>query len=197
MKTFIMAFIALLLISAGAQAQFQKGDWELGMTFAAGSYSQSGQSESGDYDYDAKYLALALLPGYYLLDGLSLEPEFNYYTMENSAPTFQLLGNLSYTRWLPGQRAAWFVRAGAGAGNGVPYPGTNLALFDTGESIFILNFGAGLKSPISRSVALRTELNYKLYRYTRSNLDNYGYSSGSTDYDIRDFSIRIGFSILL
>ncbi|HEX7344034.1 MAG TPA: outer membrane beta-barrel protein [bacterium] len=196
MKTFIMAFSALLLTAICAQAQFEKGDWELGMTITAGSYSETSKSDYYEYEDRATYLAVALIPGYFLIDGLSVEPEFNYYTLQDADATFQLLGNLSYTGWIPGQRAAWFVRAGIGTGNGVPYPGLTFSLWDAEESILVLNFGAGLKVPVSHHAALRTELNYRIYRFTHES-SPYEYPSGSTDYDIRDFGFRIGFSILL
>ena len=192
----ITAFIALLLTAAGAPAQFEKDDWELGMTIAAGSYSETSKSNYDEYYNNANYAAVALMPGYYVTNGFSLEPEFSFYTMEYSDPTFQLSGNLSYTGWIPGQKAAWFARGGIGTGNGVPFPGMNFTLFDTEESIFILNFGAGVKAPISQSVALRTELNYRIYQFTY-HPDYNGYSGSARDHDIRDFSLRIGFSILL
>ena len=196
MKTFIMAFIALLLLAVGAQAQFEKGDWELGLTIMAGSYKETRESESQNWSYSANYFALSLMPGYFVLNGFSLEPEFNCYSLQNSDPTFQLLGNLSYTGWLPGHSAAWFGRAGVGTGNAYPFAGQTFSMWDADESIVVLNFGAGIKAPISRYAALRTELNYKFYRFTHPS-SAFEYPSGSTDYDIRDFGLRIGFSILL
>ncbi len=196
MKTFITAFFALLLTAVGAQAQFEKGDWELGMTITAGSYKESREGESEKWNYRATYITMALSPAYYVLNGFSVEPEFSFYAVQHADPTFQLLGNLSYTGWLPGKGAAWFVRAGTGISNAYPFAGQTLSMWDAEESILVLNFGAGIKAPVSPHAALRTELNYRIYRFTHES-SPYEYPSGSTDYDIRDFGFRIGFSILL
>jgi hypothetical protein len=195
-KSSILVLMVLLLAVPSAQAQFQKGDWELGMTFAAGSYKESREGENETWSYSATYISMALTPGYYVLNGFSVEPEFSFYALQHADPTFQLLGNLSYTGWLPGHGAAWFARAGAGISNTYPFAGQTVSWWDVEESVTVLNFGAGIKAPVSQHVALRTELNYRIYRFTHQS-NPYEYPSGNTDYNIRDFALRIGFSILL
>jgi hypothetical protein len=197
MKRFILVFAALVMVTAYAKAQFKQGDVELSFSGGLDSWSNSSTS-SGSTHSDSRNLAiLSVVPGFYVIDGLSLEAELGLFAEEKAKPAEFLLGNISYTYPIPESRVALFGRVGYGFSNAwqLPVPlGTVLRVsndFDVG----VFNAGAGVKILVSQGVALRAELNYKSHSWT-TEYHSYYYSS-KTEYTYSNTGLLLGFSILI
>jgi opacity protein-like surface antigen len=78
MKRFILLFAALLVASAHSSAQFKQGDVELSFSGSLGSLSNSSNTSGYKYSESRNVAILSVVPGYYIIDGLSLEAELNY-----------------------------------------------------------------------------------------------------------------------
>jgi opacity protein-like surface antigen len=180
-----------------SSAQFKKGDVELSFSGSLGSNTIT-ESSSGGYSFSnsstEKYLFFSVSPGYYLLDGLSVEPEISFTANQHEQPAQYLLLNLSYTYLLPNSREALFLRAGYGISNSVQMPVLGAAVVHTSDkfNVGVLNLGAGAKFLVTQSVILRAEVNYR--SHTWSNDEGYGYSD---DYAYSNVGLLVGFSILL
>lgn len=96
MKKFFVPFILFVAFVGYLHAQFKQGNIELGFSGTAG-----WQKYSSAVSISMKYASLSLLPGYYVSDGLSIEPEIGMTFMEKVKPAFFFVGNLSYTFLLP------------------------------------------------------------------------------------------------
>ena len=142
------------------------------------------------------------MPAYYIIDGLSIEPEIVIALVApDSGPSsdaFSFLGNLAYTFSSPGSYVAEFIRAGYGISNGLQIPtGEKPFLFQLNEgsgtsfsSVSLLHLGVGLKFLIGAHAAIRTELFYLSQSYSSSSS---GFSADSWNGMI---GIQFGISLL-
>lgn len=156
--------------------------WEMSLSTDMNSFSDAGGAHS--------QLALAFRPGLFLVQGLSVEPEFFWGTMKGQAPALNLSGNLSYSYGMGYNMFVPFVLVGYGAGNGFPFyepmPKEYGALHP--YSIAFLNAGGGLKIMTFGGRSLvRIE-----YRYQAFNAD-----LGGVTYKVFARRILVGFSVLL
>jgi hypothetical protein len=199
MKPVILLTSAALFCSCSLLfAQTQRGSWELSLSGTMGSESISitAKTVNSTFDItgkgDQKYLRLSLRPGYYVLKGLTLEPEILWNAVERYAPTFSLSGNLSYNFSIPQAHFAPFVLIGYGLTNGLPvFRGYTMRAAD-GFDVNVVNLGSGLKFFFSERAAFRTE-----YRYQRLRYDDASMFSGIYDVKINMHSIFFGFSVFL
>ncbi|MFZ1978685.1 MAG: hypothetical protein WAV76_12080 [Bacteroidota bacterium] len=89
-------FITLLfLMSSTVFAQFEKGNIELTLSGTAG-YEKESPSASLNNSESIGYAMLNISVGYYLINGLSVEPQIGFLEMEKSFPSQSALLNLSY-----------------------------------------------------------------------------------------------------
>ncbi len=203
MKSVITLSSVLLLAAAVACAQFKKGDVELSFSGSIGSWSNHySDTYSGGGSYSSSdsrnYVFLAVSPGYYLADGLSVEPEFSLMAAEESKPIQYLLMNLSYTHLLPNSIVAPYARAGYGVANSVQMAGMTVLPIEASSKfdIGVFNAGAGVKVLLNRFVVLRTEINYKSHAWSDS--QDYGYGiSHKSESKLSFFGLQLGFSVLL
>lgn len=205
MKRIIFILAIVLIITSGyAQVSekserkfYKQGDWEFGFSLNIGgsseqtkqtsTYSDGSSQYSYTYDYTEKgfYTHLGVSIGYYIINGLSIEPEFdlNLYNWEISV---SLLSNLCYTFYLPQKNIYPYLKLGYGLST---EPGSS-NLFEFLD-INTINAGVGIKLNYSSGMAFRMEINYR-------NLigSNIGYYS-NYDTITSVISISFGASILL
>jgi len=199
--TFVLSLTVVVLFAGESRAQFTRGSWEL--TFSAGlnnfSESLNGQSSSSD---NITILSLGVSPGYYIIDGLSFEPEIGFQALlsgnSNTTAYHKLVANISYTFYSPGKTFAPYIKAGIGTSNGLDFTSGkfNVAevVGDNNSAVTILNAGIGIKSLIGKNAAIRTELNYskESYSYTGSSL-----SGNNADYSMANIGLVVGVSLII
>ena len=147
-------FLIILLVPTIGWGRGFIPRWEISMSTDANSFSTS----TGSSDY----VTLAIRPGFYIMEGLSIEPEAFWGVAKTSHPELNYSGNLSYGYGMGHNMVVPFVLAGYGAGNGVPFnqPISRSATFMTGIRFF--NAGAGLKvMAIGGRALFRLEYRYQ------------------------------------
>jgi opacity protein-like surface antigen len=205
MKNFFLIKVLVLLfavqiIASGQSGStiFKQASWELNFTGSLGSIESNEEISSSYYYYNGSdsesrtYLQLGIIPAYYLIDGLAIEPEINMLAVETQKPAFLLIGNLAYTINLESSRFFPFIRAGYGITNSLQIPvNGNLSRMSSDMDIGVLNLGAGLKTLLTENILLRTEINYRKFSYSDGD-DYYSYSM-----DVSSIALVFGFSVLL
>jgi len=130
--------------------------------------------------------------GYFVTEGLELEPELTFAVVSQSDPMYQINGNLCYnfnrsTQTIP------FILVGYGIANTTPF--LNVPFDKIDFSVGVLNLGIGIKSYVSSDVAVRVE--YRFQKYSGQGEENYyGYSYTNTLSE-SVHTVQIGFCILL
>jgi hypothetical protein len=193
MKKIIAFVLFLVALSGESRAQFTKGSWEMTLTAGINSFAES---ENGTSRNDQPtFLGINVSPGYYIIDGLSFEPDFGVMADLSGNADFdtyyKIVGNLSYTFKLQEKPFAPYVKAGYGISNGIEYAlsgfqGT-FAEASKDRTVSILNTGAGMKWLVSDKAAIRTELNYHVQSLTE---DSY-------DYKFSSVGLLVGVSLIL
>jgi hypothetical protein len=192
--------IALVVILSGTMLGQKKGDVELSI---AGTFSSMNSSRAGSSS-DTKYAVLSVSPGFYLIDGLSLEPEIGWIATEHDLPGWLFLGNVSYTYAGVDQhhRLAPFIRVGYGVSNSYQLATPQLLVRTSNKlDVGVFNVGGGVKVGVVEGAYLRAEVYYRQYNWT-SNSSYYdyasrGYLSQSIDYKVSTLGVSIGASIIL
>jgi hypothetical protein len=200
MKYLYILSISFFIVSAGfpqseIKNPFQGGDLELNFLLDAGMFSKGGgfanQSHSSTYFY------FSVLPGFFLTEGLSIEPEINLLAVQDVRPGISIIPNISYTYLIPNERTAIYIKAGYGISNSLAFLGIPMRYGDMNIGIF--NTGFGIKYLISNSAALRIEINYKRSSYEEESLFynlNGFYTTKSTE-TLENTKVLFGFSLLL
>lgn len=198
MRRIILRLGALLVLTSYSRAQFKQGDIELSFSGSLGSWTTSSTSNGRTSSDSRAYVFFAVTPGYYIVDGLSIEAELGLLAVEKMTPTEYLLGDISYTYRLPDSKVALFARVGYGFSNSAKYPMFGDALIKTSNEldVGVVNIGGGLKYIVSEGVALRAEINYRSHSWT-SEYRGYGGSSSKTEYTYSNIGLLLGFSVLL
>ena len=206
MKNVIMIITTIILISSSQFAQYKKGQWELGFTGSAGSITQSSKSSgtSGSYDnsIDMDFFDLSIMPGYYLMDGFSLEPEFGMFAVKNEKPSYNLIANLSYMVMFPYTSNAFFIKAGYGIGNSYALPMADEFLVRASNKfdVTILNLSTGVKISVGEKVYIRCEANYRIQSWQREysySYPPYYYSQDKHEYSWKTLRLKVGLGILI
>ena len=212
MQKITVIFITIFLTtSLNAQVKnisdrqkFQQFDWECATSLSIGlsstSFESSEQNYYGNGNGDSKfYSEISLALGFFILDGLSIEPEIEYNFFSDDA-TLSLIANVAYTFNIPRKKIYPFIKVGYGISGFAVYRyyyyGGSDGLFESLDAK-VINAGAGLKIVQSSSFAMRIELNYKNISYAQTQDDPYDLSY---DYEISTntsvISIKIGGSFL-
>ncbi|MDP3150854.1 MAG: outer membrane beta-barrel protein [Ignavibacteria bacterium] len=206
MRNVKMIIAAVILLSSTQFAQYKKGQWELGFTGSVGSTTQSSKSSgtSGSYDnsIDTDFFDISLLPGYYLLDGFSIEPEFGFFAIKDEKPSYNLIANLSYTFMFPYSSNAFFIKAGYGLGNAYALPMADEFLVRVSNKfdVTILNLGTGVKFFVGEKVYIRCEANYRIQSWQREysySYPPYYYSNDKSEYSWKTLRLKVGLGILI
>ena len=181
----ILPFLLLMLAPFPLQAQYGPGTVET-------SFSLSLQSMSGSGSSVTNILASGRV-GFFLVQGLEIEPEITLLKPENLDVMYVLNGNLAYNFTLPAGNAAPFVLAGYGITNSVPIFGLPLSHIDM--TIGVLNLGVGMKVKIVERAALRVE--YRFQKYTGEDTRTSGTFTSTTTVDLTMHTLGVGFSLML
>jgi len=196
----ILIVVSILSVCGFLYSQTQQGAWELSVSGNLGLVSSSSETtgsfgSSKSEQESQGFISLALRPGYYIIDGLVIEPEILWTAVEETSPSYSLSGNLAYNFSIPQSRIIPFFLVGYGIGNAIPFFQRLFYRYSDKLDIRVLNIGAGLKFFVAERIALRTEYRYQRYNQERT------FSSGSFSYTKKTtnnfHNIFFGFSIFL
>jgi hypothetical protein len=216
MKRVLLGLVISAMITSGyalsnekKERQFYKqGDWEFGFSTNIGASNEKTKgSETYSYDYDSTqysytydnthngiYLNLGISTGYYIINGLSIEPEININVYSDNW-SGSILGNLCYTFNLPQQNFYPYLKLGYGLSS---EPTNSGGLFEKLD-FKTINAGGGIKLMYSPGMEFRMEINYRnLSGSNEYSYSDQSYSSSSTsETKTSIISVSIGISILL
>ena len=160
MKSAVCVFVLSTVLGSVAFCQIGKGSWEMSLAATFGSVSTSTDGIDGE---STSLLSVAFRPGYYVIDGLSIEPELFWTAIEDERPMFSLAANASYTFSTSDAKVAPFLLVGFGIGNGIPIFQRLIFRSSDVMDISVLNAGAGVKYFVTSDIGLRAEYRYQRY----------------------------------
>lgn len=194
----VIAALLVVGLASVSNAQFRTGDLELSLSGSAGRWTITTKSTGYEDSESRSYLYLGISPGFFLANGVSIEPEVAMGAMESAYPAWFVLGNLSFTFSNESGSLGPFVRAGYGISNSIfPVPGTYaIARISNKMNVQVLNLGIGLKVRIVGSAYLRSEVNYKRYSWSEELSGYAGYRS-TTDYSDTNIGLLFGLSVVI
>jgi hypothetical protein len=168
-RVFVLV-VTVWAISSQSQSQIRQGTWEFSFSATAGEVSGSSEYSSsfGTSTFkmeSQKYVSFVLRPGFIIVEGLELEPEFYLTAVEGSPAAIAFSGNLAYNISIPESRVTPFLLVGYGVGNGIPVLGRLLTRSSADLDITVLNAGAGVKVFIVDHVAFRVEYRHQRFSY--------------------------------
>lgn len=196
---FFCSFLFLCTPCSGQEAHttlFHSGAVELNFLLDAGKMTTTYESgfPSGSESNSSTYFNLSVLPGFFIAEGFSIEPEVSFLAVEKAKPAYSIIPNISYTYLLPGSRTAVYARTGYGLSNS--YSLFGLLLRQSNKiDVGIFNVGAGIKYLVTDGATLRMELNYKSTNHEEET--NYGGYNNSASTTVESIRILMGFSLLL
>jgi len=140
--------------------------------------------------------------GYCIIDGLTIEPELDINLITDTETSISLIGNLTYNFSIPKKNTYPFIKLGYGLSNYYSdryYYGYQNESGGNSLDTRVFNAGAGLKFLYSSGMALKLEINFKNYNYSKSSsfTNEYSQSTYKIDNDMNVISLSLGFSILL
>jgi len=210
MKTIIISSIVLLFVNIYPQVReiesrtyFKQGDFEVNFSTNLGVGFQSLES-SNSTDYNPYYyqnegrpfiFLISAAIGVCIIDGLTVEPEFDINLITGAEISTSILINAVYNFNIPRKEIYPFLKLGYGISN---YK-TDYYYYSNGDNSLdtgVLNLGAGLKLIYSSGMALKLEINYKRYSYSNTYNDYYDQYSYEIDALVEALSLSIGYSIL-
>ena len=200
MKRIIRVLAISLIITSGyaqvnekPERQFYKqGDWEFRYSSNIGSISiQTIDPTYYNYEENGIYLNIGIATGFYIINGLSIEPELDI-NLCSEGLSLSVLGNLCYTFYIPQKNIYPYIKLGYGVSND---PKNTEDLFENLD-FKTVNAGAGVKFMYFPDMAFVAEINYR--NLSGSNTFYQGtpdaYTTESTSSII---SVLVGISILL
>jgi hypothetical protein len=203
MKRYILLALILVTSISISSAQYDKGKVEISLIGNAG--YQKASTSSAVSSGTTGFIFLNSCIGYYLSDGLSIEPQIGMVAIENYSPAQSVLLNLSYTGRLQKSNVALFIRGGYGIANS---PSSPIILFTPIDShgkwdVNILNFGSGFKLLVTDDIALRCEAYYRSESYKQDAFNyvftgtTYIVQTTTVDRTLSSYGLLFGFSVLL
>ena len=209
----IIFVLTIFVVSTSCYAQvneiserqfYKQGDWEFGFSSNIGSssvqtmgphsWTLTNTLHYSDYYEDTEnwiYLNLAITTGFYIVNGLSIEPELDINSYADGW-SVTILGNLHYTFDLQQTNIYPYVKLGYGLSND---PENSDGLFEA-LNFKTINAGAGVKFMYFSELAIRMEINYR-----NLNGSNTFYPDTPDSYKTETtssiVSVLIGISILL
>ena len=200
MKRIICMLVISLLITSGyaqvnekPERQFYKqGDWEFRYSSNIGSISiQTIDPTYYNYEENGIYLNIGIATGFYIINGLSIEPELDI-NLCSEGFSLTVLGNLCYSFYIPQKNIYPYLKLGYGVSND---PKNTDELF-TKLDFKTINASAGVKFMYFRGMAFITEINYRNLSgsntFYQGTPDSYTIESTSSV-----ISVLVGISILL
>ena len=200
MKTTVGVITLCSLLACGAMAQGNKYSTELSFSGTGGwvstSHSAGGQSSSSDAQ---GYVTLAARCGYFVYEGLSIEPEVALTAMEGTEPAHVLAANISYTFFPANSTVCPFVLGGIGISNAIPFGPNPIGKTTDGMDVFMLGAGAGVKVFLAESAALRFEYRYQRFSYDYEYITSYypTIKKSTMDYAVNMHRVFVGVSIFI
>ena len=160
---FILA-IFLIITSGNAQVNekserkfYKQGDWEFGFSSNIGSISiKTIDPTNYEYTENGIYLNVGISTGFYLINGLSIEPEFDI-NLCSEGLSLSVLGNLCYSFYIPQKNIYPYIKLGYGISND---PKNTDELFEN-LNFKTVNAGVGVKFIYFPGMAFMTEINYR------------------------------------
>jgi hypothetical protein len=182
----VIAVAAFSAVSLLAQPREGKTK-ELGLSGMYQNYSTG--SSSGNTS------ALLISPrlGFFVVEGLELEPELFLLFPSSGDPVYVLNGNVSYN-FKPDGNTLPFILLGYGYANTVPF--LNIPLVKTDFGVGVLNLGAGIKAFLEEDIAVRFEYRYQQFRGEGETTVS-GIYFYTQKVDTRIHSVQFGLSVLL
>jgi hypothetical protein len=211
MKKILLSLIIILVSSLSAQVKniserqyFRQYDWAVTSSVALGLSQTTSESSSQNYYGNGSgdeqfYSEISLSLGFFILDGLSVEPELEYNFFSDDA-SFSIIANVSYTLHIPKKNIYPFFKVGYGKSGFTGYyygyyPENSEGLFESLDAN-VINASAGLKIIQSSSFAMILELNYKYITFNQTVSGEY-IEAYEVDTKTSLLSIKIGGSFLL
>ena len=197
-----------------SRTYFKQGDFEINFSLNLGTGFTSYESDNTDkssyyyyYDHgDRPFVFLvSAAVGYCIIDGLSVEPEFDINFITDAEISTTILFNAIYNFNIPKKSIYPFIKLGYGISNfNSDYYYYDYNSNDNSLSTGVLNLGAGLKIAYSSGMALKLELNYKRFTYsspyTYYYYNEYTYEGETRTADLSvavdAITLSIGYSIM-
>jgi len=198
-RMILISSIFLIIISGYAQINekqerqfYKQGDWEFRFSSNIGSISiQTIDPTNYEYTENGIYLNVGIATGFYIINGLSIEPELDI-NLCSEGLSLSVLGNLCYSFYIPQKNIYPYVKLGYGVSNDPKNTDELFAKLD----FKTINASAGVKFMYFRGMAFITEINYR--NLSGSNTFYQGtpdsYTTESTSSII---SVLVGISFLL
>ncbi len=193
MKSALLVISLLLMASlSNAFSQTNRGAWEFSVSGTFASLSSKSESSGRSSESDPENIfSLLLRPGYFVIDGLEIQPEIYWGASAGDPPSFSFSGNVAYNYMIPGSHVAPFILAGYGVGNGLPLMERMLGRSSDAFDISVLNLGGGAKFFVTKAVAVNAEYRYQQFsRETTS-------GSNSTKNTFYFHNVFLGISVFL
>ena len=200
MKRIIRVLAISLLITSGyaqvnekPERQFYKqGDWEFRYSSNIGSIGiQTIDPTYYNHTESGIYLNIGIATGFYIINGLSIEPELDI-NLCSEGLSLSVLGNLCYSFYIPQKNIYPYVKLGYGVSNDPKNTDELFAKLD----FKTINASAGVKFMYFRGMAFITEINYRNLSgsntFYEGTPDSYTIESTSSI-----ISVLVGISILL
>jgi opacity protein-like surface antigen len=161
-KALVILTVFFFLGGLVAAAQPAGKKWEVGGSISFTSFKFSGAEESDSV------FNLPVRVGYFIWQGLEIEPEVMYTKFSGSDAGWLLSANVAYN-FKMSHPILPFILGGVGFGNGFTYAG--VAEGDPDLNAFVYQFGVGAKFLIGSSAAFRLE-----YRFSHNRLTEEGFT---------------------
>jgi hypothetical protein len=188
MKLIRLALI-FVIATIAASAQPREGKrTELSLSGSFQNYSGGGGSGSSS--------AFLISPrfGFFIVEGLEIEPELALMLSSGGDPAYVLNGNITYN-FLSGGKSVPFLLAGYGLANTVPI--FNVPWGQMGFKVDVLNLGLGLKSYLQEDIAIRLEYRYQNFSGHGRPTYDLAFGSFTQEVNARVHSLQFGFSLLI
>ena len=197
----IIRVLAIFLIITSGYAQvnekperqfYKQGDWEFRYSSNIGSISiQTIDPTYYNHTESGIYLNLGVATGFYIINGLSIEPELDI-NLCSEGFSLTVLGNLCYTFNIPQKNIYPYIKLGYGLSND---PKNTEDLFENLD-FKTINAGAGVKFMYFPDMAFVAEINYRNLSgsttFYQGTPDSYTTESTSSI-----IAVLVGISILL
>jgi opacity protein-like surface antigen len=187
MKTLPLIMILALAASASPAQPREGRNKELSLSGSLQSYSSGSSSGSSS--------AFLISPrlGFFVVEGLELEPEALLMLASGSDPVYVVNANVSYN-FVASKKGVPFLLLGYGRANTVPF--FNVPIRQTGFGVGVVNVGAGVKIYLIQDIALRIEYRFQRF-YGEGEPTTFGDYSFTEKVDTRIHMVQFGFSVLL
>ncbi len=199
MKNIFLTSIVIIFFTTDSFAQFNEGKIEFSLNGTGGSYKFNSSSNYSGINTSRTYLYLTTTVGYYVIDNISIEPQFGLFALKNSKPSQSIVLNVSYSKRIENSNVALFIRSGYGLGNAISSPFFyEIPIYRVANKwdVNIVNVGVGIKFIISEVAALKFETNYREESFLGEKDSEY-FFWGNSDYSFDNMMLLIGISFYL